>query len=661
MNPSEQMPLQQRKAQIGGIARNQEGGTIDVEVVWSTGAAVRRYDYANREYYYEVLVMEPSAIRMERLTSGSAPVLNSHSSYSLESVIGAVRGETARIEGGQGIATLNVDASGENESIARKIENKIIRNVSVGYVVHQREIIRREGDVPVYQITDWEPYEISFVPIGADAGAGVRAAETLFPCETINRSAPAPSTTIEETMSNPNTTTVASSGVAQPQSPAVAAVNEQQIASEARSAELVRIQSIRALMTQTRTSHPSLDKNLAEIENDAIAKGETIDGVRAKVLDALTSQQENITTTVRMGEEDNQKMGRAIESAILHRYDPTKFKLEGGGEDFRGMALAEIGREVLSHQGVKVRGLSRSELAGLMLQRAGSHTTSDFPAILANVANKTVRIAYEAAPRTFTAWARQVTAPDFKINSRTQLSDAPALEKVNENGEFKSGSFSDQKEEYALASYGKIVPITRQAIINDDQSVFTRVPAAMATSAAALESDIVYNILKNNPNLADGVALFHATHKNLGTGGAISVTTLNELRRLARTQTGPNGTILNLQLAYLIVPAAREAEGQSFLANTQILAGKAADYNPFAGSMQLIVEPRLDGVAQNPWYAAAANGAIDTIEYCYLEGQVGAYIETKIGFDVDGIQIKVRNDFAAAPIDHRGLVKNPGV
>jgi hypothetical protein len=34
------------------------------------------------------------------------------------------------------------------------------------------------------------------------------------------------------------------------------------------------------------------------------------------------------------------------------------------------------------------------------------------------------------------------------------------------------------------------------------------------------------------------------------------------------------------------------------------------------------------------------------------------YIETRQGFEVDGVEIKARLDFAAAAIDYRGLQKN---
>lgn len=79
-------------------------------------------------------------------------------------------------------------------------------------------------------------------------------------------------------------------------------------------------------------------------------------------------------------------------------------------------------------------------------------------------------------------------------------------------------------------------------------------------------------------------------------------------------------------------------------------------------SLAVIAEPRLDPASGAvPWYLFASPSAIDTIEYAYLEGQDGVFIETRIGFDVDGVEIKARLDFGAKAIDWRGMHKNAGV
>jgi phage major head subunit gpT-like protein len=308
---------------------------------------------------------------------------------------------------------------------------------------------------------------------------------------------------------------------------------------------------------------------------------------------------------------------------------------------------------------VRVRGLSRDEIATRAL-----HTTSDFPAILAAVTNKTLRDAYEAAPRTFPPIARRATAADFKDMHRLQLGEAPQLEKVNESGEFKRGSLGEGKESYRVETWGKVIGITRQVIINDDLDAFTRIPALFGTAAATLESDVVWGIVTANPNMADGVTLFHANHKNLvGTGTALDVANLGKARAQMAKQTGLDGkTVLNIRPAFLVVPSSLELTAEQLIAQNLVPA-KSADVVPQSiRSLAVIAEPRLDPASGAvPWYLFASPSSIDTIEYAYLEGQDGVYIETRMGFDVDGVEIKARLDFGAKAIDWRGLFKNAGV
>jgi len=349
---------------------------------------------------------------------------------------------------------------------------------------------------------------------------------------------------------------------------------------------------------------------------------------------------------------------------LLHRHDPQKYKLDDGAREYRGMSLMEIGRDMPERRGIRARGLSKSEVAGMMLgleTRGGLHSTSDFPFILANVANKTLRSAYEAAPQTFKPFSRQTTNPDFKTIARTQLGDAPSLDKVNEAGEFKRGTVGEAREQYALATYGKVVAVTRQTIINDDLGAFTRLPEMFGRAAADLESDTVWGIITSNPTMGDGTTLFHATHNNLAaSGAAIAVAPLGDGRAGMRKQKGLNGRLLNSIAKYLLVPASLETIAEQFVTQTNIVYTKSTDYNPFANKLQVLAEPRLDAASLISWYMAADPSQIDTIEYAYLEGQEGVYLESRVGFDVDGVELKARLDFAAKAIDWRGFWRNPG-
>jgi phage head maturation protease len=172
------------RAAVSSDTINAERRTVDV--VWTTGAKVLR-GYFDR--YYEELSLDPKHVRMERLNNG-APLLDTHSGYSLESVMGVV--ESARLETGKGIATLRFAKATDDPAadvVFRKVQDGIIQNVSVGYNVYRYEKTEAvENKIPTFRAIDWEPFEISFVPMGADDGAGVRSADdklTTHACELI--------------------------------------------------------------------------------------------------------------------------------------------------------------------------------------------------------------------------------------------------------------------------------------------------------------------------------------------------------------------------------------------------------------------------------------------------------------------------------------------
>jgi hypothetical protein len=178
------------------------------------------------------------------------------------------------------------------------------------------------------------------------------------------------------------------------------------------------------------------------------------------------------------------------------------------------------------------------------------------------------------------------------------------------------------------------------------------------TAAATLESDVVWSIVTANPIMGDGVALFHASHKNLtATGTALDVASLGRARAAMARQTGLDGkTVLNIRPAFLVVPSSLELTAEQLPAITTNVVPQSIR------SLSVIAEPRLDPASGAiPWYLFASPSTIDTIEYAYLEGQDGVFIETRNGFDVDGLEIKARLDFGAKAIDWRGMQKNAGV
>lgn len=416
-------------------------------------------------------------------------------------------------------------------------------------------------------------------------------------------------------------------------------------------AEQRGVQLERTRQNEIRTMVRELDLD-ATLADQLIQRGDTVEQARAAVIKHMAKKDDDTPTrsNVRAGGQDEVQTRReAIENSILHRAAPGKVQLSDAGRQYRGLTLLEIAREVVGER--ECRGLQKMEIV-----RRAFHSTSDFPEILASVAAKSLRQAYGDTKRTFTPFARQITLPDFKEAKRIAMSNAPSLEQVAEGGEYKRGTFSDGAETIQLMTYGKIVAITRQAIINDDVDAFTRVPAKMAAASARLENRMVYDILTSNPVMADGTALFHANHGNL-TNALLGVGGIGTIRALMRVQKDPSGEdVLNYEPRYLIVPAALETAAAQLKAS--ITPATTGNTNPFANTFDIITEGYLDANSTTNFYMAADPSEADTIEYAYLDGETGPYLESRDGFDRDGLEIKVRHDFAAKAVDHRGLAKS---
>ncbi len=161
-------------AKIRSASYDADANTIDI--VWTTGAPVRRSDYDGE--YDEVLCLEPGAVRLGRLNSG-APFLDTHQDGGLANVIGTVVPGSAKIEDGRGIAKIQLSRAASDADVIQKITDGVVRNVSVGYWTHAST--RSDGDPPVITATDWEPLEISAVPIPADPGSQIRSADRKRP------------------------------------------------------------------------------------------------------------------------------------------------------------------------------------------------------------------------------------------------------------------------------------------------------------------------------------------------------------------------------------------------------------------------------------------------------------------------------------------------
>lgn len=345
-------------------------------------------------------------------------------------------------------------------------------------------------------------------------------------------------------------------------------------------------------------------------------------------------------------------VGDGIRQAIMAR---AGYETQERDNVYNGMTMREWARMALTERGIGVSSYNPMQMVGLAL----THSTSDFGNILLDVANKSLIQGWDEAAETFELWTKKGQLSDFKTAHRVGMGGFPSLRKVREGAEYKYITTGDKGETIALATYGEIFSVTRQAIINDDLNQLTDVPMKMGRAAKATVADLVYAILTTNPKLSDDKALFHADHKNLSSG-AISVGSIDDSRKLMRLQKEGDRN-LNIRPAYMLVPVGLETLANQTIKSASV---KGADINsginnPIQNFAEVIAEPRLDDADAKAWYLAAAKGS-DTIEVAYLNGIDTPYIDQQEGFNTDGIATKVRIDAGVAPLDYRGMTKSSG-
>lgn len=175
----EMAPLEVRAA-VSSV--NQD--TRTAELIFSTGASVERFDWRTGQRFLEKLSLDPAHVRLDRLNAGG-PLLNAHAAFDVRSQIGVVVEDSAAVSKKDARATVRFSQREDVEPIWQDVRDGIVRNVSVGYRVHRfEETAGKDGAIPTRLATDWEPFEVSMVPMGADPGARVRARDQVetYPC-----------------------------------------------------------------------------------------------------------------------------------------------------------------------------------------------------------------------------------------------------------------------------------------------------------------------------------------------------------------------------------------------------------------------------------------------------------------------------------------------
>lgn len=384
------------------------------------------------------------------------------------------------------------------------------------------------------------------------------------------------------------------------------------------------------------------ERGLETHTDGLLERGLTLDQARAEIINVLAENDRNAGGHLNV---------RSMLPSGSHERDLILNTLVGrmggkvSGEVIRSEDCVSLAARALMMGGQSV---TRHDSRDAIIRRA--LTTGDFANLLGSAVGRVLHQAYTEAPPALKSVSRMTNLPDFREKRVVRLGAAPSLDKVNEHGEFTHGVVKDAANTWALATYGRIVSLTRQAMVNDDLGGFADLITKFGQAASRREADELVSVLTNSPDV-DGSPLFHADRSSL-IAASLSAAGLAAAVAALRMQREMDGGFVLQQPGTIVVPAALEMTALQLVA--AITPRQPSDAQPFA--LSVVVEPRLDAISAADWYLVASNQ--DALEHGYLDGAQGVQIEQEQGFDVDGLRVKARLDFGCGWGSPVGWVKS---
>lgn len=301
-------------------------------------------------------------------------------------------------------------------------------------------------------------------------------------------------------------------------------------------------------------------------------------------------------------------------------------------------------------------------------------STADISGILSNTANKSLLDTYMAVESSWREIAAIRPVSDFKAVQRYRITgDVKAVE-VGPTGELTHGNLGEQSYTNQAKTYGRMLALTRQDLINDDLGALNDVLKMMGRGAALRLNTLFWTAFLDN------ASFFSATHttagdtgnSNLssGAGSAISVAGLTAAELLFLNQVDPKGEPLGIEPKILLVPNALSVTADQLMNDLEVrdttASTKATTGNPHRGKFKTVRSSYLSnstisGYSTAAWYLLASPMDVPTIEVCFLNGQETPVVESAdADFNVLGIQMRSYFDTGVAKQDYRGGVKSSG-
>lgn len=418
-----------------------------------------------------------------------------------------------------------------------------------------------------------------------------------------------------------------------------------------------------------------------EIEAQAIREGWSPERTE---LEVLRAERAKPTPASVVSTSSVQVTPEVLEAGLLISagYDPERLTVEYGEQVIEaaeriwrhGLGLEQAVLEAARAKGYSERSLRFNRdmfryafspsLPGL--RAAGNFSTLDISGILSNVANKFLRRGFDAIESAWREISARRSVSDFKAVTWYRLTGDLKYEEVPPSGEIKSGTLGEASGTIQARTYGRLLMISRQDIINDDLDAISRVPQRLGRGAALKLNEVFWT------EFLDDSAFFTSGNGNLLTGAnsALGIPALTTAETTFVTQTDDDGNPLGVEPRILLVPPAIRALAAKLMASAETrdpsATGEVGTANPFAGRFRVVSSAYLQssaipGSSSTAWYLLADPNDIPVIEVAFLNGREAPVIESAdADFDVLGIRMRGYHDFGVSKVEFRAGVKSTG-
>jgi ATP-dependent Clp endopeptidase proteolytic subunit ClpP len=287
---------------------------------------------------------------------------------------------------------------------------------------------------------------------------------------------------------------------------------------------------------------------------------------------------------------------------------------------------------------------------------ARAFNSGDFADIITESVRTVMRDEAQVRAPLWRDLANTENLPNFKETDLILINDAPDLMAVSEDGEYKSATIKGSGEKIQLASFGREIAFTRQAIINDEIALISKIPRKFMQSAYRLSDKLMFNAILSG-KMGDGKGVFQAGGANKWGNlfndipAADYQALVMALHKAFATATTSEGDALDLRGEILLA----NPDHASFLEAVLNTASKPDTFNPAYKKFPKVVETaRL----------ASINGAIaltgkdfDSVVMGFLDGAQDPWLETGDGWSSDGAKFRITYDVTSKVLDRRGIAQ----